>query len=141
VFVFETDKALTVTAEMLSPGAAPKLAWPKEPRTNLVRDAARFNQVLLIRLPAAASEAPDTVLAFSAICPHAACLVTGWVQNTARLRCPCHGSEYDPTREGAVVAGPSPLPLPVLPVHLDAGIITVAGPFSARPGAHASRTM
>jgi rieske iron-sulfur protein len=128
--------------EVIRRGAAPILVWPKDRKTGLVRDGARFNQVLLLRvLDDAVNEQTDKLVAFSAICPHAACLVSGWVAQACRLRCPCHGSEYDPTRGGAVVAGPAPLPLPALPVRVDDGAVTVAGPFSARPGGHTSRTM
>jgi rieske iron-sulfur protein len=122
--------------------AAVALVWPKDRKTGLVRDGARFNQVLLLRvLDDAVHEQTDKLVAFSAICPHAACLVSGWVAQAGRLHCPCHGSEYDPMRGGAVVAGPAPLPLPALPVRVDNGVVTVAGPFSARPGGHTSRTM
>jgi rieske iron-sulfur protein len=141
VFVLEADKSVTVTAAMLTDGAGPQLAWPKDPKIGLVRDTARFNQVLLLRISDAAGANEDKVVAFTAICPHAACLVTGWVPGKACLRCPCHGSEYDPARNGIVVSGPSPLPLPILPVQVDRGAIVVTGPFSARPGAHTSRTM
>jgi rieske iron-sulfur protein len=85
--------------EALWPGAAPVIAWPMDPASGGVRGHARYNQVLILRLPDGAEEgSADTVLAFSAICPHAACLVSGWVTQTCRLHCPCHGSEYDPAK-------------------------------------------
>ena len=121
--------------EALEPGAAPVVAWPMDPPSGAVRDQARNNQVLVLRL------ATDTVVAFSAICPHAGCLVSEWVAQTSWLRCPCHGSEYDPANGGVVVGGPAPQPLPALPVRVVGGVIEVAGPFSARPGGHTSRTM
>jgi rieske iron-sulfur protein len=128
--------------EALQPGAAPVIAWPMDPASGAVRDQARYNQVLVLRLPDGAEEVPaNVVVAFSAICPHAACLVSGWVAQTGRLHCPCHGSEYDPAKGGMVVGGPAPQPLPALPVRVVSGVIAVAGPFSARPGGHTSRTM
>jgi Rieske Fe-S protein len=142
-FVPVTDpggKALR--SDAIRQGAAPVLVWPMDRNTGLVRDGARFNQVLLLRVPdGAAEDLADKLVAFTAICPHAACVVSGWVAQTSRLRCPCHGSEYDPVRGGLVVAGPAPLPLPALPVQVLDGMVTVAGPFSAKPGGHASRTM
>jgi Rieske Fe-S protein len=118
------------------------IAWPMDPASGAVRDQARFNRVLVLRLSHGAAEVPtDTVVAFSAICPHAACLVSEWVAQTCRLHCPCHGSEYDPAKGGVVVAGPAPQPLPALPVRVVNDVITVAGPFSAPPGGHTSRTM
>jgi hypothetical protein len=62
--------------EALRPGAAPVIAWPTDPASGAVRDQARYNQVLVLRLLEGAEEAPAAiVVAFSAICPHARCLV------------------------------------------------------------------
>jgi Rieske Fe-S protein len=80
-------------------------------------------------------------VAFTAICPHAACIVSGWAAQTYLLHCPWQGAEYDPAKGRLVVAWPAPSPLPTLPVQVLDGVVTVAGPFSARPGGHASRTM
>jgi rieske iron-sulfur protein len=138
IFVSISDRSTPVRAEALQPEAGPVLAWPMDRESRVVRDGARFNQVLLLRV---AKENSNEIVAFTAICPHAGCAVTGWVAQTSHLHCPCHGSEYDPARNGIVVAGPSPLPLPTLPVQIVDGLVTVAGPFSARPGGHTSRTM
>jgi rieske iron-sulfur protein len=141
VFVRESDLSRHVTAGMLPQGGAPTLVWPMDRKTGIVRNGARFNQILLLRRASkAAQDAGTQILAFTAICPHAACVVSEWVPERALLRCPCHGSEYDPRQNGAVVAGPSPLPLPTLAVALDGEVITVAGPYSAPPGGHTSRT-
>jgi rieske iron-sulfur protein len=127
--------------EAIQEGAAPVLAWPMDRQTGLVRDGAFFNQVLLLRLPAGTDAVPaGALVAFSAICQHAGCIVSGWIAQRHVLHCPCHGSEYDPARNGAVVAGPAPLPLPRLPVQIVDDVVTVAGPFSARPGGHTGRT-
>ena len=142
VFVLHNDPARPVTVEMLPRTGAPAKVWPKDPKTNIVRDGARFNQVLLLRGPEAdAADAGARIVAFTAICPHAGCVVTDWIPATQRLRCPCHGSEYDPWNNGAVVAGPSPYPLPSLPIQVKDEVITVTGPFSARLGGHTTRTM
>jgi rieske iron-sulfur protein len=121
-------------------GDAPILVWPRDPETGLTRSGTRLNQVLLLRIHDADGQQAK-IVAFSAICPHAACLVSQWIRSTGRLRCPCHGSEFDPAHAGKVVAGPSPFPLPQLPVETVRSLITVAGPFSAPPGGHTSRTM
>jgi rieske iron-sulfur protein len=119
--------------EAIHLGVAPILVWPKDRRTGLVRDGARFNQLLLLRvLDEAVNEKPDKIVAFSAICPHAACLVSGWAAQACHLHCPCHGSEYDPMRGGAVVAGPARLPLPALPVRVTNGVVTVGAAGWAR---------
>jgi rieske iron-sulfur protein len=126
--------------EAIGAGAAPVLAWPMDRQTGVVRDGARFNQVLLLRLPAGEGTAQGALVAFSAICEHAGCLVSGWIPQRHVLHCPCHGSEYDPAHNGAVVVGPAPSALPALPLRVADGVVTVAGPFSARVGGHAGRT-
>jgi thiosulfate dehydrogenase [quinone] large subunit len=54
--------------------------------------------------------------AFVTRCTHAACTVE---LSNGRLVCPCHGAVYDPAANGAVVAGPAPLPLPIIPLQID----------------------
>ena len=121
-------------------GAAPMLTWRMDPRTGLVRNAAKFNQVLL-RLAGDRDEAHGgQLVAFSAVCTHAGCIVSAWRAADRVLLCPCHGSEYDPARAAAVVTGPAPLPLPSLPLAIVGGLIAVAGAFSAPPGGHTART-
>lgn len=137
IFVSTSDPGTALRGDAIQRGMAPVTVWPMDRKTGVVRDGSRLNQVLLLRV---ATENADEVVAFTVICPHAGCAVTGWMAQTSRLHCPCHGSEYDPARNGVVVAGPSPLPLPALPVQILDGLVTVAGPFSARPGGHTSRT-
>lgn len=45
--------------------------------------------------------------AFTSVCTHEGCDVNAFA--TGRIRCPCHGSQYDIS--GQVVVGPAPLPL------------------------------
>ncbi len=45
----------------------------------------------------------------SAVCTHLGC-ITAWDSAAGLIKCPCHGSQYD--RQGNVVAGPAPRPLP-----------------------------
>jgi rieske iron-sulfur protein len=138
-FVADADARRTLLrSEAIKLGNAPILAWPSDRAAGLVRDEAPYNQVLLLRVLVAAKE---ELVAFSAICPHAACVVSVWVAETLRLRCPCHGSEYDPARSGAVLTGPAPYPLPTLPIRVLDDVIVVDGTFSATPGGHTSRTM
>jgi Rieske Fe-S protein len=47
--------------------------------------------------------------AFSAVCTHMGCVVNKIANGT--IDCPCHGSQYS-IKDGAVVAGPAPAPLP-----------------------------
>ena len=47
--------------------------------------------------------------AFSAICTHWGCLVA-WNAQKQTIECPCHAAVFD--KEGQVVSGPPPRPLP-----------------------------
>jgi Rieske Fe-S protein len=53
--------------------------------------------------------ASDEFKAFSAVCTHMGCIVAKIANGT--IDCPCHGSQYS-IKNGAVVAGPAPAPLP-----------------------------
>ena len=53
--------------------------------------------------------------AFSAVCTHMGCIVSQISNGT--IDCPCHGSRYS-IKDGSVVAGPAPSPLPAEPIKL-----------------------
>jgi Rieske Fe-S protein len=127
-------------AEDLPLGGPQTLAWPLEPATNTARDGTRLNKVLVLRLDPAGFDAATRaraaggVVAYSAICPHTGCEVTKWLGEPQRLECPCHFSQYDPKAGAAVVGGPSPRPLPALPLKNVDGRLVVAKPFTGRVG-------
>jgi rieske iron-sulfur protein len=139
VFVFVMgDRAGETIAPADIPLGGPQLpAWPKDPKKNVVRNGSPFNQVLLLRLdpreltPLTASRSADGILAYSSLCAHAGCPVTGWVRDhgTMVLKCFCHQSEYDPRRGATVVSGPALHPLAALPVENVGGTLVVAGTF------------
>lgn len=56
------------------------------------------------------------LVALSSICTHMGCKVKP--QDDGSFRCPCHGSQYDPT--GKVTHGPAIHDLPRLPTTVDA---------------------
>jgi rieske iron-sulfur protein len=127
----------------LTPADVPKkplLAWPMDPKDNVVRNGSRLNRLLLVALDPATLEGPtrdraaDGVVAYSAICPHQGCEVTGWIAESALLECPCHESRYNPRDAAAVVDGPTPRALPALPLAVAEGKLVVAKPFIGRPG-------
>jgi Rieske Fe-S protein len=62
------------------------------------------------------------VVAFSAICRHQGCVVAA---AGATFDCPCHGSRYD-AATGAVLQGPSTLPLIPIEVTVSDNRIVVA---------------
>jgi Rieske Fe-S protein len=61
--------------------------------------------------------------AFSAICTHAQCVVDQVANGT--IGCPCHGSEFS-VKDGHVVSGPAPSPLPPKSIKVAADSITLA---------------
>jgi rieske iron-sulfur protein len=142
VFVFVTgDKEGQVVAPAdLSVGGPPVMAWPMEPASKTLRDGSRLNQVLLLRLDPASldettrSHAADGIVAYSAICTHQQCPVSGWNAEKQALHCPCHESEFDPHRDGTKVFGPAPRSLPALPVKIADGALVAAGTFLHRMG-------
>jgi rieske iron-sulfur protein len=126
-------------------GGPPLRAWPKDPKTSVVRDGSRLNEILLVRLDPneldddTKPRSADGIVAYSAICSHAACPVTEWVKaeegDKDVFKCPCHNSEYDPRHNAQVVFGPAPRRLPALPVAITEGTLTVAGSFVGKVGA------
>ncbi len=76
-------------------------------------------------------EAPG-FYALTAICTHLGCL-TAWKPELGIIACPCHGSKFN--RDGAVIAGPAPRPLPWFRMWLsDDGDLMVdrSSPIAAR---------
>jgi nitrite reductase/ring-hydroxylating ferredoxin subunit len=61
--------------------------------------------------------------AFSAVCTHEQCLVDRVANGT--IDCPCHGSEFS-VKDGSVVSGPAPSPLPAKSISVSNGKITLA---------------
>lgn len=54
--------------------------------------------------------ADGALVAYSSVCTHLACTVL-WSRAAGRIDCPCHHGEFDP-RDGRVLGGPPPRPLP-----------------------------
>src|SRR5579864_9556550 len=127
----------------LSPSDIPPsqiFAWPMEPGSNLVRSGSRLNKIVLVRLNPTSLVGPtreraaDGVVAYSAICPHAGCEVSGWITEQRILECPCHNSRYDPRAAAAIIDGPTTRALAALPLKIVDGKLTVAQPFIGRLG-------
>jgi rieske iron-sulfur protein len=131
----------------LKPGGPPVRAWPKDSKTSVVRKGSRLNEVLVVRLDPAElddetrSRAADGIVAYSAICSHAGCPVTGWLKGAAGdndvLKCFCHNSEFDPRQGAQVVFGPATRRLAALPLATAGGSLTVAATFVGKVGQQA----
>jgi quinol---cytochrome c reductase iron-sulfur subunit len=62
----------------------------------------------------------EDFVAYSKICTHAGCPVSLYEQQTGRILCPCHQSQFLVTRDATPVFGPAARPLPALPITVDA---------------------
>jgi len=126
-------------------GEPPLHAWPKDPKTSIVRNGSRLNEILVIRLDPAEmdeetrSRSVDGILAYSAICTHAGCSVTGWLKSETGdkdvLKCFCHNSEFNPQEGAQVVFGPAPRRLAALLLAIANGSLTIAATFVGKVGA------
>jgi len=126
-------------------GGPPLRAWPKDPKTSIIRNGSRLNEILVIKLDpaelddATRAHAADGIVAYSAICAHAGCPITAWVKQDGGdkdvFKCVCHNSEYDPRQGAEVVFGPAPRRLAALPLVIADGSLTVAAPFIGKVGA------
>jgi cytochrome b6-f complex iron-sulfur subunit len=72
-----------------------------------------FRQITMGATRVAIVRTSDTEFAtVNARCTHAGCAVSQFQSGTQRLRCPCHGSQFN--TDGTVAMGPAAAPLPVL---------------------------
>jgi len=80
-------------AEAIPPGGSARFRYPTDD-----------DPAIAIRL------ADGALVAYSSVCTHLSCTVL-WNREEGRIDCPCHDGEFDP-RDGSVLAGPPPRPLP-----------------------------
>jgi ubiquinol-cytochrome c reductase iron-sulfur subunit len=81
--------------------------------------------------------APQGILAYSKICPHAGCAISLYRYPTyaptsqePAFTCPCHYSTFLPGEGGRLIFGPAGRSLPQLPLMIDGqGYLRAAGPF------------
>jgi ubiquinol-cytochrome c reductase iron-sulfur subunit len=96
--------------------------------------------VLLIRLRPGQKSVPrpgqedfgwEDYLAYSKICTHAGCPASLYEQQTGRLLCPCHQSQFDLLQDAKPVFGPAARPLPKLAITVDdEGYFVAKGDFA-----------
>ena len=86
---------------------------------------------------------PEGILAYSKICPHAACAISLYRYPTfgptsgvqPAFTCPCHYSTFLPGESGRLIFGPAGRALPQLPVMIDdAGYLRAGGEFDEDVG-------
>jgi Rieske Fe-S protein len=77
-------------------------------------------------------------VAYSAVCTHAGCSITGWLKAESGdkdvFKCFCHNSEFNPRQNAQVVFGPAPRRLAALPIQITDGLLTVAAGFVGKLG-------
>ncbi|PZS11023.1 MAG: hypothetical protein DLM64_07475 [Solirubrobacterales bacterium] len=93
----------------------------------------------MIHLPAARqSWAPQGIMAYSKICPHAGCAINLYrypldestAPFTPAFTCPCHYSTFTPGNGGKLIFGPAGRELPQMPIMIDSdGNLRCDGPF------------
>ncbi len=141
-FVFQGGPAegRIVALADLPVGGPPVNAYPIDPRSKVVRNDSRLNQVLLIRLDPAdlaeetRSRGAQGVVAYSAVCTHTGCDIWDWHRETKTLKCPCHFSTFDVKDGARVLDGPAPRRLAALPLRVVDGAPAAAGGFVGRVG-------
>lgn len=132
---FVADLVLTVASAMGLGGLAVRFAqylYPVVPPEQVLevaagpRDAVPANGGTIVNLPmghVALVDADGELRAFSAVCTHLGCIVQWQPTEHHALFCACHGGMFN--REGDVVGGPPPRPLPRYPVEVRDGQVFV----------------
>ncbi len=140
IFKSGARKGEAISVSDVECGARPLVAYPYDPVNDIARKGSRFNQVLVLRLPDTGytdevrSRAAEGVIAYSAICTHENCPVTGWHPDEQLFICPCHETHYDPKDGARVVSGPAKRALPALPLTVKDGVLVAAEGLTGRVG-------
>ncbi len=107
----ETNDAITVTGSRITVA----LNRINDLRTDGSALVISDQQLIILRL------APTDYRAFTNVCTHSGCGIS--IFDSSRMKCQCHGSEFDTS--GVNVAGPAPLPLARYAVSLNAARTTL----------------
>ncbi len=81
----------------------------------------------LVHVPQNANSPYGSFVAYSKICTHAGCPASLYEQQTNRLLCPCHQSQFNIVDNARPVFGPATRHLPMLPLAVDPDGFFVAG--------------
>lgn len=140
VFLSGDNKGQKILSADLKVGDAPKLAYPIDPQSGVVRSGSRANQILVAKVDPALlpdsmkSQSQEGVVAYSSICTHNGCPITVLGSDQRSVVCNCHGSVFDLADNGKVLEGPASRRLSALPVSVSEGVISVSGAFSGAIG-------
>jgi ubiquinol-cytochrome c reductase iron-sulfur subunit len=100
----------------------------RESDAQVLRDSIARSQVLQDNLPVVAGMWQNFV-AYSKICTHAGCPASLYEQQTNRLLCPCHQSQFLITNQAKPIFGPAHRKLPMLPLDLENGVLVAKSDF------------
>ncbi|AHB48178.1 (2Fe-2S)-binding protein [Hyphomicrobium nitrativorans NL23] len=120
-------------------GEQPLLVYPMDAETGDIL-ASRANLLILMRVPegdldpSMEQHAAAGIVAYSAICTHEGCPISGQHENPRMAVCNCHGSTFDVGNNGVVVQGPAVRRLAMLPVTITDGALVVAGKLNGPIG-------
>jgi ubiquinol-cytochrome c reductase iron-sulfur subunit len=73
-------------------------------------------------------------VAYSKICTHAGCPASLFEQQTNKLLCPCHQSQFNITDNARPVFGPATRRLPMLPLDIEDGVFVAKSDFGIAIG-------
>jgi ubiquinol-cytochrome c reductase iron-sulfur subunit len=71
----------------------------------------------------------ENFVAYSKICTHAGCPASLYEQQTNRLLCPCHQSQFLITEQAKPIFGPAHRKLPMLPLDIEDGFLVARSDF------------
>lgn len=95
------------------------LAWRRALGPDELPADGQAAKVLVAGMPYVIRLVGNELAAFSAVCPHAGCVVDVAAAQP-QFACTCHGSTFDPDT-GAPQRGPATAPLPAVPVRWGRG--------------------
>lgn len=131
-FLHLFDRATPASSGTPSPGTSATSA-PASGTTIAQMNAVPENSAVTFTIPSSGDPgvlihlSQNQFVAFDATCTHAGCEV-GYDPGSGHLICPCHGAQFDPAHQAAVLQGPAPTPLTQVNIHVDqtTGAITLA---------------
>lgn len=129
VFADGPNKGKDVKAEDIVLDAPPVTVQAKDEEGN-VRESEKAT-ILMYRvspdkIPAdIRGDTWEGLIAYSALCTHKGCLLTGWDAPTKQFICPCHNGFFDPLKGGENTAGAPTRAIPQIPVRIHDGKLVV----------------
>lgn len=120
-----------MTADIVA-DAPPITVQAKDPVTGKIRESEKAI-VLVYKTSTPEKIAVDIqgdtwkgIIAYSGLCTHQGCMVSGWDAATKQFVCPCHNGMFDPLSGGTNTAGSKTRDLPQIPVKDDDGKLIVS---------------